>query len=688
MSTKLILIETEVRRFPRAASHRGLRDLVESYDTPGPNEAARLGSDIEEVGLAPAPIHCELPRRGHDPAVSIWGFGECSLAVFGHRVTAVSTLVGIDSCGSPQQRPGIDEALRNVGTTWTSREWKRVAPTVAGFWLVAQPGLDAQSNTLNLRLLTATRSREQFEAIEAATDGHGDPRWLRNIPNTPSIWGRVVFINGPDGVPDEIAPEMFQTLTLSVAGQSVSVRSHVALRRMSGSDATYVSLVVCGGPFEDPLADELAALLRRSLEHALANDWITSRAEQVNNRQAEYMAEFLDVAPNTARARDLRYQLDLLRYAFVDELEFAWSYEIDQQQGADELYASIDRANHLKHRWKRELSRFERLVSVAAAASPAAAPQTRDPIQLPDVIREFKKEQNPFQQIAMWWRFRGDGRSPEAEDPRHAVPTLQRPGSRRDEGVPPGAREIELHPFSNRPALFAELSASIALTSFMTAASAVFLGVILQTGQHSTLPMDVLFLFIATFGFLFATLIYANASGRLARHGTFGYESQVEIANRVSEYLGVFPLLIAIPLSVSRFLKTGSVPWAVAGLALMATLAYHYVRGASLLERDISDDRIGSDRQRKFIFVPALAVLMSVTFVGQLLHFDTLEVVGAAGFALLSLVMVLLSAMLPERTNPQEYLVDDWDALSEETPSFHLPDIGAPSGSGPGRPRL
>jgi hypothetical protein len=203
----------------------------------------------------------------------------------------------------------------------------------------------------------------------------------------------------------------------------------------------------------------------------------------------------------------------------------------------------------------------------------------------------------------------------------------------------------------------------------MTASSAVFLGVVLKNGESKALPMDILFLFVATFGFLFATLIYANASGRLARIGTFGYEAQVEIANRVSEYLGVFPLLIAIPLSVARFLDAGPIPWAVAILALIATTAYHYLRGASLLERDISDDRIGSDRQRRFVIVPLIVIFMAATLVGQLVHVGWIETVGAVGFGVGSVVMLLLSAMLPERSNPQEYVVDDWDHSDEAMPA-------------------
>jgi hypothetical protein len=100
-------------------------------------------------------------------------------------------------------------------------------------------------------------------------------------------------------------------------------------------------------------------------------------------------------------------------------------------------------------------------------------------------------------------------------------------------------------------------------------------------------------------------------------------------------------------------------------------LAYHYVRGASLLERDISNERVGSDWQRKFVYVPALVGLMAATYVGELADLGGLEVVGAVGFALVSLAIVLLSAMLPERTNPQKYRVDDWDVLGEETPSFY-----------------
>jgi len=373
-----------------------------------------------------------------------------------------------------------------------------------------------------------------------------------------------------------------------------------------------------------------------------------------------------------AQREELQRQLALLRYVFGNELELIWGFDLDGPRGADAICARIDHVTRLTQRWQRELTRFERLADVSTVISSAGFRHPRDTITLAPTIPGLAEERSPLKQVALWWRNRGDDRLPVGTGGgrRRSPSSLQR--RRRREHLPAGAREIELHPFRNRYALFEELNASIALTSFMTAASAVFLGVILQRGGDDTLPMDVLFLFISTFGFLFATLIYANASGRLARHGTFGHEEQVEIANRVSEYLGVFPLLVSIPLSVSRFLQSGPIPWAVATLALIAMLAYHYLPGASLLERDISDERVGSDWQRRYLFVPGLATLMAATYLGELVDGGALEVAGAIGFALMSLIIVLLSAMLPERANPQEYLVDDWDMLGDETPSLYM----------------
>lgn len=670
MSTQLYLTETQARACPLARSQIRLGEIVDAYgglDTAGSTRAP----GIDEAVLAPAPIWCELPRRGDERAVDVWGYARCSLAVFGRQVSATSVALGVESRESQGRWPSLDEALACTGTTWTSKLLHSPAGVADRFLLHAQPDADLQPRGLNLRLLTTIRSREELQALESAIEHVDGSRRPNSLPHTPSAWGRALFVNDRGQIPSEINPATLEEISLEIGGRSVPMCAQVTLRRLLGARAEYLVIAVCAmEPLGDEEASEVDALMRRSLEHALAHDWLAARAEQLNDRHAACVAELFDEDTSAVRMERLRRQLGLLHIAFVNELELTWGYEADRPHGADTLYALIDHATQLRQRWSRELTRFERLASASASASALAPIHAPPTITQPDAVPGLKEEHNPLKQVKLWRNYRAHvRRRGEIGQPW----ALRRRGSRHQQNVPQGARLIELHPFSNRYALFEELNASIALTSFMTAASAVFLGVILQKGRYSPLPMDVLFLFIATFGFLFATLIYANASGMLARHGTFGFEAPVEIANRVSEYLGVFPLLVAIPVSVSRFVRTGPIPWAVALLALLAMIAYHYVHGASLLERDVSDERIGSDWQRKVVFVPILALLMAATFLGELLGIGSLEVIGGVGFSLASLVVLLLSAMFPERTNPQEYLVDDWDALCEETPSFFVP---------------
>jgi hypothetical protein len=232
--------------------------------------------------------------------------------------------------------------------------------------------------------------------------------------------------------------------------------------------------------------------------------------------------------------------------------------------------------------------------------------------------------------------------------------------------------------------LFEEINASIALTTFMTTASVVFLGLILsdsvdrqreQVVFRGSIPsLDVLYLFVASFGFLFATLVYANSSGWLARLGTHGFERKMEIGNAVSEYMGVYPLLFAVPLTVTRYLTDSFVAWSVAAIAVIALAAYHYAPGTSLLERDIDDVAIGNARQRKIVWIPAMLVAATALYVGALVPVTWLVYVGGAVLFVLLVLLLLFSLAAPERPDPTLYKIDPWDALGEETRSRIDPD--------------
>lgn len=226
----------------------------------------------------------------------------------------------------------------------------------------------------------------------------------------------------------------------------------------------------------------------------------------------------------------------------------------------------------------------------------------------------------------------------------------------------PDSLRVRLSPFANREAIFNEIHASIALTTFMTAASFVFLGLVLESGsqepvatqENSGSEVDVVLLFISSFGFLFATLMYANASGGLARISTLGFEKMIERGNRTSEYFGVYPLALGVPLAVERLVGDDLVASLVAILSVIFLASYMILPEASLLDRDIGNQHIGTDKWR---FGLALLVLfaMVVSLYGALEGLNFLTGLGAAAFFAMSLLLFALALITPESDEPWHY---------------------------------
>lgn len=65
----------------------------------------------------------------------------------------------------------------------------------------------------------------------------------------------------------------------------------------------------------------------------------------------------------------------------------------------------------------------------------------------------------------------------------------------------------------------AEIQTSVSLTSFLTAVTIFFVGLLITqfNSFEPSIKIPILFLIISTFGFLYSTLIYANASGKVSR---------------------------------------------------------------------------------------------------------------------------------------------------------------------------
>ena len=131
-----------------------------------------------------------------------------------------------------------------------------------------------------------------------------------------------------------------------------------------------------------------------------------------------------------------------------------------------------------------------------------------------------------------------------------------------------------------------EVQAGISLTSFMTVVGFFFIGLLL-TGSESLqfrLRVPLAFLFVSAFGFLYSTLVYANASGEIARLNRNSFSKQMCVGNVLSEYLGVYCLAISAPLAVLGYSPDTFLAVLVFLVSSFSWLLYHHL-GFSILER-------------------------------------------------------------------------------------------------------
>lgn len=138
---------------------------------------------------------------------------------------------------------------------------------------------------------------------------------------------------------------------------------------------------------------------------------------------------------------------------------------------------------------------------------------------------------------------------------------------------------------TNKDEYLQQIQTDVSLLSFMTAVSIFFVGLLLTKFDSFSLfiKVPISFLIISTFGFLFSSLILANASQKIinekfekaAKHTLYGYI--------IAEYIGVYLFVLSIPLVINCitsdfYLRIVTLCAAIVGLAL-----YQFM-GFSLLE--------------------------------------------------------------------------------------------------------
>ena len=134
-----------------------------------------------------------------------------------------------------------------------------------------------------------------------------------------------------------------------------------------------------------------------------------------------------------------------------------------------------------------------------------------------------------------------------------------------------------------------EIQTGVSFTAFMTAVCAFFLGLLLTRLDviNITIKIPILFLILSTFGFLFSTIIYANASGEITRLDKNKAKKYMMVGNVLSEYLGVYLLVLSIPLVVNAvtgdvFLMVSTFMVTIVSLFLYSispfSIAYRYLK--------------------------------------------------------------------------------------------------------------
>lgn len=178
-----------------------------------------------------------------------------------------------------------------------------------------------------------------------------------------------------------------------------------------------------------------------------------------------------------------------------------------------------------------------------------------------------------------------------------------------DQPKPPNADDKELSVFGARAS---ETGSALNLNFFMTIVVIFFLGLLLASpvDLRPRLRIPSLFLIISAFGFIYSSLIYANASDRYARLHFLDFGRYVAIGNIVSEYLGVYFLIFSTPLAVLGYSQDEVLGWIVCVINILACSAYHLL-GFSVLQRYIQ----GKVAFRSSVFVMlALSMGSFVTY--------------------------------------------------------------------------
>lgn len=128
------------------------------------------------------------------------------------------------------------------------------------------------------------------------------------------------------------------------------------------------------------------------------------------------------------------------------------------------------------------------------------------------------------------------------------------------------------------------ISSAVSFAGLFTTLSLFFTGLIITNYDNfeSYVRIPVLFLIICTFGFLYATLIYINTTYKLSIFTLEKCKKGINLGDIISEYMGVYFLIFAVPLVIIVITQDQFLRWSVLGIDILGLLIYH-ISGLSVM---------------------------------------------------------------------------------------------------------
>ena len=189
-----------------------------------------------------------------------------------------------------------------------------------------------------------------------------------------------------------------------------------------------------------------------------------------------------------------------------------------------------------------------------------------------------------------------------------------------------------------------EINVAVSLTGLLTAVTIFFTGLLITRfdSYDISIKVPILFLIISTFGFLYSTLIYSNASGFLTRlNCPEKYEKCMIFGNVISEYLGVYLLILSIPLIINIITTDMFLRYSTLIVTLGGMLIYH-LQGFSIMERHF---------KQKHINLALIILIFSIVLFGAQIYLTRLFV----PIAILFLIFLSLITFYASKKGEQKF---------------------------------